>query len=157
MSNDITVEGDLYFSSAPNICASQNVSIFEDDGKFYPTLSYKECVSTALNLKMNIVVPDFDIITLDIDSSIWNCKTIKILKQIYPNLDNDKNIKITTSKSGNKHVYIKFDYKLDPIERLLIQCLLGSDLKREAHSYYLFKKGNLDTHSIMFEKKDNCN
>lgn len=39
---------------------------------------------------------------------------------------------VTTSKSGNKHVYLRFNTNLDPLERLLIQSVLGSDPVKEA-------------------------
>lgn len=39
---------------------------------------------------------------------------------------------VTTSKSGNKHVYVRFDRPLLLLERLVIQAVLGSDPVKEA-------------------------
>lgn len=38
---------------------------------------------------------------------------------------------VRPSKSGNRHVTLKLRYAADPLTRILLQALLGSDLKRE--------------------------
>lgn len=56
----------------------------------------------------------------------------------------------TTSKSGNKHVYIRFNRALSQIERTAIQAVLGSDLMREALAIVRIFAG-CDPCSAMFE------
>lgn len=49
---------------------------------------------------------------------------------------------ITTSKSGNQHVYIKTAFDLNEYDRLIIQLALGSDKIKEMLSLIRLREGS---------------
>lgn len=51
-------------------------------------------------------------------------------------------IEVTTSFSGNRHVYIQLDRPISPIERIAWQAALGSDPKRELLSLIRASRGD---------------
>jgi hypothetical protein len=105
----------------------------------------------AKALGLDIITPGEYEVQIDIDTpaDIKHLRTgLKILK--------DKNegykfTRLTTSKSGNKHVYITFDRAWSPIERIVVQACLGSDRKRELLSMMrVFNKSN-NAPTVLFE------
>lgn len=58
------------------------------------------------------------------------------------------------SKSGNLHVVVQLPYPLPITERLLLQAVLGSDLKRELLGYLKLYDGS-DQHNVLFRPGGN--
>lgn len=48
---------------------------------------------------------------------------------------------VTTSKGGNKHVYLRLDRNISPLTRLVLQAVLGSDPVKEALTLLRIRAG----------------
>lgn len=110
------------------------------------------CKKYAKENDLRIVVPTARELFIDIDSEedykIFS-KQFYLLTQfglVY------KDYRLTTSKSGNKHVVVTLLNPITPTERILLQAVLGSDRTRELLSYIRIRKGD-PTPTIFFEKK----
>lgn len=57
------------------------------------------------------------------------------------------------SRNGNVHVILHLDEPLPPMERILIQALMGSDLRRELLNYTRLKTGNEGALVCLFKPK----
>jgi len=67
---------------------------------------------------------------------------------------NIKSVSSTPSRSklDGKHVVVTLGCSVTPLERCLLQAILGSDRRREAHSYARIKEGDLEP-TLFFEKR----
>lgn len=61
----------------------------------------------------------------------------------------------SSKKSGHVHVIIRLPKKIDNRERVLLQAILGSDIKREAFNYVRVVKRNKYP-IVLFERKKNA-
>ena len=59
----------------------------------------------------------------------------------------------TISKSGNLHVYLTLENDFSNIERVLFQCCLGSDPKRELFTYQNYCNSENKRPQFLFEVK----
>jgi hypothetical protein len=110
--------------------------------------TYARKKAKAQGLKM--VVPRPNQLTIDLDEP-----TVPL--SFYQTLDKLSRLwdlrieKITSSKSGNKHIYLKTGENFTPAEKIAIQAILGSDPVREFLSLYRAQHSNLGAPSLLFE------
>ena len=101
---------------------------------------------------VKIVLPEPRQLQLDIDSPTLPesyTEQLYILNQINPVVMEST----TKSKSGNLHVYITLTNDITPIERVMLQACMGSDIKRELLTYRnLLDSGN-ERPQFLFEKE----
>ena len=100
---------------------------------------------------VKVVLPEPRQLQLDIDLPKLPegyTEQLYILNQINPVVREHT----TTSKSGNLHVYITLTNDITPVERVLFQACMGSDIKRELLTYRnLLDSGN-ERPQFLFEK-----
>jgi hypothetical protein len=65
-----------------------------------------------------------------------------------------KIVKTTRSPGGNHHVYVQSDVNLDPMARIIIQLLLGSDPMREMLSFLRIHTGAKRPPTLLYEKNE---
>lgn len=117
----------------------------------------------AAELNLDVVVPDDYTLQLDYDNGVperfeelihlINCNFGVSEGQFNEGiLTQGFNIKQTTSKSGNKHIYVRLEKPITATERLVFQAALGSDPKREILSLARLKRGEPNP-TLLFEVK----
>lgn len=122
---------------------NKELLVYEDDAE------KAEKKADALGLEM--VLPDTNEVQIDLDSP-GDIKVMRDGLKILKNKNEGYQFnKLTTSKSNNKHVYIKFDRTFKPMERIVVQACLGSDRKRELLGMMRVLNGTSDKPSLMFE------
>jgi len=92
-------------------------------------------------------------IFIDLDSQQDQYVMEAILALFRENLQHIEVVKISRSRNGNKHAYLRASWPLTATERVLLQAVLGSDRKREALAY-LRILDNAPIVSCFFEKAD---
>lgn len=101
---------------------------------------------------LHAVLPNDDELFLDIDDR----DDFKVMKDILHVLEHNGfhavEEKRTRSKSGNWHVYLRFQQPLEPMERIALQACMGSDRKREVLSILRCFTGNTAP-TVFFEKE----
>lgn len=110
----------------------------------------EQCLSEGLE----IIYPNEHELFIDIDSE----EDYQRFKDSFEKLSWNINAKIkrdTPSKSGlpNRHIVVEMPYYLNPLERIALQAILGSDPKRELLSY-ISLKDDAETPTIFAEKRD---
>jgi hypothetical protein len=98
-----------------------------------------------------IVEPGPKELQIDIDSPEVPPQFLEqlgILQQFYGYASYRK----TTSKSGNVHITVTLEKTVTATERIMLQALLGSDIKRELLTLKNYKEGR-QQHQFFFEKK----
>jgi hypothetical protein len=105
----------------------------------------------AKNNGLRIVLPEPRQLQLDIDSTTL---PEDYPEQLYILGQQNKilNVRQTTSKSGNLHVYIDLDLDISPVERVLFQLALGSDRKRELLTFFNLSDPENQRPQFLFEK-----
>lgn len=88
------------------------------------------------------VVPEPDELFLDIDDPKDLDHLDAMLAVFVENGVYAERLKDTRSKSGNRHVYVRFGRTFEPMERIALQACLGSDRKRELLSILRVFNGN---------------
>jgi hypothetical protein len=102
---------------------------------------------------VKVVLPEPRQLQLDIDSPKLPegyTEQFHILNQINPVLKEHR----TTSKSGNLHVYIDLMNDITPVERVMFQACMGSDIKRELLTYQNLLDSTNERPQFLFEKAD---
>jgi hypothetical protein len=102
---------------------------------------------------VKVVLPEPRQLQLDIDSPKLPegyTEQFHILNQINPVLKEHT----TTSKSGNLHVYIDLMNDITPVERVMFQACMGSDIKRELLTYQNLLDSTNERPQFLFEKAD---
>lgn len=74
---------------------------------------------------------------------------------IVPFAPDAANSKVTFSKSGNLHAYVKLSEGLAPEERVILQLFLGSDPIRELFNYLRLKRSVPRPGIVLFETEEN--
>lgn len=107
----------------------------ERSGSFIGQRTEHEAEQTAAQEGLCAFFPRGNEVFLDIDDPVYEPRT-KVLAALACGGSEASLIVtsslVTTSKSGNKHVYLRFNCDLDVVERLVIQAALGSDPVKEA-------------------------
>jgi hypothetical protein len=103
---------------------------------------------------LKVVFPDAYELQIDIDSSA-DAMTFEQNIDVIENSHGILNVKVTPSRSGGKRKH--FTVRLitavhDPVERIALQAILGSDRRREANSLRRWREGE-KTPTLFFEKK----
>lgn len=122
---------------------------YEDDSE--------KASSKAKELGLDIIPPGPNEVQIDLDTpaDIKHLNAgLKILKDKH---EGYKLTQLTTSKSGNKHVYITFDRKWEPMERIIVQACLGSDRKRELLGMMRILNNTSTMPSLLFESAAKAN
>lgn len=111
------------------------------------------------NLEVKIAGPGQ--LFLDIDEPFDDIRITEKQRAIIEILQQIKDIgtlwnvtKISKSRSGNKHLVIDTGSDLDLRDVIILQLLLGSDPKREAHNYVRHLRGDKRPMSVLFEVKN---
>jgi hypothetical protein len=105
----------------------------------------------ALENDLIIVLPQPTQLQLDIDAKQLPKgfqEQLGILGQVNPVLS----YKTTESKSGNMHVIVELSKEVTPLERVLLQACLGSDIKRELLTYLNLQDPKNMRPQFLFEK-----
>lgn len=93
-----------------------------------------------------LFLPEANEIFLDLDGpAVVNERVYQYIMSSIPQLILYSEL-TTVSKSGNKHVYMRFDRELGNFERVILQMALGSDPVKELFSFLQLKliKGVMD-------------
>lgn len=110
--------------------------------------------ATAAALGLIAVAPEVDELQLDIDNKSDMDIVDDMLGLLAASDIGARVEKVTTSKSGNTHVYLRLEWpvELDPVTRIALQACFGSDRKRELLSLlrHVFKTQHPPT--VLFEK-----
>lgn len=105
---------------------------------------------------LEVVVPDVYTLQLDIDDDTSMQTFFVMHEMLASNGVRITTERITRSKSGNRHVYLRLDRQLTDIERIAWQACLGSDRKRELLSLLsaLQLRGERSQHppTLLFER-----
>lgn len=111
-------------------------------------------VAYADNNNLDVVYPQDDELQIDIDT-VGQRETFNRALEIARNNGYDVQvIKETVSRSGNRHVYLKWPSNLSAQARILLQACFGSDPVREFLSYHRLANGN-DQPTLLYEvRKD---
>jgi hypothetical protein len=100
---------------------------------------------------LEIVEPGPNELQIDIDSPEIPAKfheQLSILGQFY----GETTYRTTRSKSGNVHIYVTMNNEVGDLERIMLQALLGSDIKRELLTLKNYKEGK-ERHQFLYETK----
>lgn len=110
--------------------------------------------ATAASMGLVAVEPEPDELQLDIDNQSDMALVDDMLGLLEASDVAVRVHKITTSKSGNSHVYLRLEWPggLDPVTRIALQACCGSDRKRELLSLlrHVFKTQHPPT--VLFER-----
>lgn len=87
--------------------------------------------TTAAELGLEYVTPGPYDVFLDIDDIPSGAHMQRMFDLLRKNKIEFTEMKRTTSKSGNTHVYIRFTRAVGDIERIALQACMGSDRTRE--------------------------
>lgn len=108
----------------------------------------------ADNLGLKLVTPLLNEIFIDIDTPDGLSYYRMALDTLQLNDVGLQEVRCTPSKTpGHFHVVVAADCILEPLERMLLQAILGSDIKRELWSYLRLKQG-YPTPTALFEAPD---
>ncbi len=111
-------------------------------------LEYEKAVAKAAELGLDIVEPDALTLQLDLDGqdAVVEFETrLTFLQSL-----EEAVVTYTTSKSGNKHAYVKLGRRVGVSERIALQAALGSDWRRELFSILRLNRGN-EHATLLFE------
>lgn len=113
---------------------------------------------TAASLGLDVVEPAGDELQLDIDD-LSDMRFVDEMIGLLSISDIGVRIhKVTSSKSGNTHVYLRLEWpcQLDAVTRIALQACFGSDRKRELLSLlrHVFKTQHPPT--VFFEVPDSA-
>lgn len=106
--------------------------------------SKEEAVKIAEEKDLEAFFPLEDEVFLDIDSKEYAPRQAVIEALFNAGEENSIAVMdelVTTSKSGNKHVYLRLNRKLSPLTRLVLQAVLGSDPVKEALTLLRIRAG----------------
>lgn len=112
-------------------------------------------VQKARDMDLEVKYPAADELFIDIDDGKTGLRHMQeCLEIIEKELPGTCVIsRITTSKSGGKHVVLRWFKPLENDERIMLQAILGSDRLRELFSVLHLFKGTLIQPTIFFEVK----
>ena len=101
---------------------------------------------------LQIIFPDEYTLQLDIDSGTQYDAYLSRL-EFFKKFFSIKSTEIKPSKEGlpHQHITIKLEHPVTDIERIFLQLVLGSDLKREVYSFLRIQIG--DKHPTLFLEK----
>lgn len=112
--------------------------------------STRESIEAAAAEKnLTCIFPNANEAQIDLDGDAQlNERVLEVLRsnRPFPRIDRMQ----TTSKSGNRHVHLRFDRPLKTLERIVIQACLGSDPVREILSLLRHNEGS-DYCTALFE------
>lgn len=106
------------------------------------SLSYEWAVEKAKRFNCDIVIADDSTLQIDLDSDealeVFDRQHLLLCDLgLLPSFNYEQ----SESKGGNTHITIPLGFSLSVEQRLLLQALLGSDLKREALSLKRVREG----------------
>lgn len=108
----------------------------------------------AAEKRLIVRIPHNDELLIDIDSdadlAVWD-RNYCVVDEMF-GIDT-YDIKPSRNKEQGKHIYVKLAQPITPLERVLLQAILGSDLKREALSLWRIRNNDPDP-TLFFEKSE---
>lgn len=110
----------------------------------------RESFKRATDAGLEIVKPGATDIQIDLDTPIVPDTFMhRVMMAEDLGLVKKFSEKATPSKGGNWHVTLQATRPLTPLDRLMLQALLGSDWKREMLSYQRYLNGDMEP-SVLF-------
>jgi hypothetical protein len=102
---------------------------------------------------LEVRVPKSNQLFIDIDSTI----DMRAFDENYSLVDaaigiESYDVTPSRSKPKGKHIVVNLAATVSPLERCLLQAILGSDKRREGHSYCRIQEGDREP-TLFFEKK----
>lgn len=94
-------------------------------------LENDKAFSKASELGLQVIFPDDHTVTVDVDGTEMPPRFNEILDVLIEYFPLAEPMFVTTSKSGNRHIYLRFQIEFTETEKIAIQAALGSDAKRE--------------------------
>lgn len=121
----------------------------EDDQKYALELD-KQRIEEARKAGFIIVQGDDNTLLLDLDTPESRHQFNAMLPMVHDRF-NVKDYQTWSSKSGNTHVRLTIEKCATPMERLLLQAVLGSDVKRELLGMLKIRAAISDDPSVLFK------
>jgi hypothetical protein len=115
-----------------------------------PDLNSAEATVWANAHGLEVVFPQANEVFLDMDDA-ESYTVFKANLELVERFIKSTHIKETTSRSGNKHVYVSFERDISVMERLVIQGILGSDRRCIGHQMRKLLEG--DPNPVLFFEK----
>ena len=127
----------------------------EDAGYDFETIKSEWAQKNAKQLGLDIVLPYPNQLQLDIDSEADYETFTKNLAKFRLHVGSVTIYEDLPSKSGEpgkRHITLRFERDLNPLDRILYQLFLGSDRTRELLSYIRYINNDPNP-TLFFEKK----
>lgn len=124
-----------------------------DEKPYEGDLSFEHAQADAATKGLVVVLPKADKLFLDIDTeeaiTTFTKQTGLVAKYLPV-----REICTLPSKNGypRRHITVRVGRDLTPLERIALQAILGSDLKRELLSWARLTAGNNPNPTLFFEK-----
>jgi hypothetical protein len=115
-----------------------------------PDLNSAEATVWANANGLEVVLPESNEVFLDMDDD-ESYKVFNRNREIIERFLKITHVKETTSRNGNKHIYVGFERDLSMLERLVIQAVLGSDRRCVGHQMRKMLEG--DPNPVLFFEK----
>lgn len=106
----------------------------------------------ADELGLDMVVPEPDQLLIDCDSKadeLWLQHMLSVASKNNCHISIEK---ITTSKNKRLHYYLRWPSDLDPVKRVALQAILGSDRHRELLSLLRIEQG-IENPTVLYETR----
>lgn len=119
-----------------------------------PELSSEGAIKWAAENGVTVRIPEANQLFLDIDDE-YGRDTFEKNRDIIDTVYGIENITSTPSRSGKRgrcHMVVNLKTNINPITRIAIQAVLGSDRRREAHS--LRRVMAIDLNPTLFFEKE---
>lgn len=111
----------------------------------------QEQIEQARAAGLDVIEPGPDEIFVDLDSQQDQYVMEALLPLFSQNGLAIEVVKVSRSRNGNKHAYLKAGRSLTDLERVALQAILGSDRKREAMGFLRILNGIAPV-TLFFEK-----
>ncbi len=125
-----------------------------DTKKSCPATNSDDAIAWAAENGLKVVLPNNNQLLIDIDNpydrSIFE-ENRDIIDSVY-GIEEVVETKSRSGKSGKSHLIVTIKTPIQPLERITIQAVLGSDRRREAHSIRRLMAGEGNP-TLFFEKE----
>ena len=109
--------------------------------EFVPTPEARDrALANAKEAGLEVVYGNAFTLQLDLDSKAETEEAKRMVRHFWDHLRVDR-VVLTTSKSGNRHMFVSLKEPMDRPDRLYWQAALGSDKVREGLNWLWFRKG----------------
>lgn len=126
-----------------------------DTKKSCPETNSEEAIKWAAENGLRVVLPTEYQLLIDIDS-LADRAVFTVNFDLIDSAYGVASVEETRSRSGRPgktHIVVTLKKPIDPVERIALQAVLGSDLRREAHSLRRVHAGE-ERPTLFFEKQE---